>query len=111
MWGADVPHSEGTSPFTLEALRTMLWDLPDDDLSALLATRAAKVYGFDLEKLQAIADRIGPTVAEIKTPLPSERAAALPRGHALHDFHGPERPGAECGSLVARFPRPFAIRR
>jgi predicted TIM-barrel fold metal-dependent hydrolase len=78
MWGADVPHSEGTSPFTLEALRTMLWDLPEDDLSALLATRAAKVYGFDLEKLQVIADRIGPTVAEIKTPLPSDERPRFP---------------------------------
>ena len=78
MWGADVPHSEGTSPFTLEALRTMLWDLPLEDLRALLATRAAKVYGFDLAELQKVADRIGPTIDEIKTPLPAEERPRFP---------------------------------
>jgi predicted TIM-barrel fold metal-dependent hydrolase len=79
MWGADVPHSEGTSPYTLEAIRTMLWDLPEADLEALLATRAAEVYGFDLGRLQSIADRIGPTVAEIKTPLPREEWPRYPQ--------------------------------
>ena len=111
MWGADVPHAEGTSPFTLEALRTMMYDLPEDDLTALLATRAAEVYGFDLDELQSIADRIGPTLAEIKTPAAAGRAPALPRGHPLHDFHGPQRPGAGSSSLAARSRAPFAIRR
>jgi len=78
MWGADVPHSEGTSPYTLEALRIMLWDLPESDLKALLATRAAEVYGFDLDHLQTLADRIGPTLEEIKTPLPPEGRPKYP---------------------------------
>jgi predicted TIM-barrel fold metal-dependent hydrolase len=78
MWGADVPHAEGTSPFTLEALRTMLWDLPEEELNVLLATRAAAVYGFDLDRLQQVADRIGPTVDEIKTPLPAEERPRFP---------------------------------
>jgi predicted TIM-barrel fold metal-dependent hydrolase len=78
MWGADVPHSEGTSPFTLEALRTMLWDLPEGDVNTLVATRAASVYGFDLDELQPIADRIGPTIAEIKTPLPADERPRFP---------------------------------
>ena len=79
MWGADVPHSEGTSPYTLEALRTTLWDLPESDLDALLATRAARVYDFDLGHLQSIADRIGPTVSEIKTPLPPQERPRYPQ--------------------------------
>jgi predicted TIM-barrel fold metal-dependent hydrolase len=78
MWGADVPHSEGTSPYTLEALRIMLSDLPESDLDALLATRAAEVYGFDLEHLQTLADRIGPTLEEIKTPLPPDQRPKYP---------------------------------
>jgi predicted TIM-barrel fold metal-dependent hydrolase len=74
MWGADIPHAEGTAPFTVEALRATLWDLPDDDIATLLATRAAEVYKFDLARLQPVADRIGPTVAQLKTPLsPAER--------------------------------------
>jgi predicted TIM-barrel fold metal-dependent hydrolase len=79
MWGADVPHSEGTSPYTLEALRTTLWDLPEADLDALLATRAAAVYDLDLERLQMFADRIGPTVDQIHTPLPPEERPRYPQ--------------------------------
>jgi predicted TIM-barrel fold metal-dependent hydrolase len=79
MWGADVPHAEGTSPYTLEALRTMLWDLPEDDLDDLLTTRAAAVYDLDLSRLQPIADRIGPTLEQIKTPLPPEERPRYPQ--------------------------------
>jgi predicted TIM-barrel fold metal-dependent hydrolase len=78
MWGADVPHAEGTSPFTLEVLRTTMHDLPDADIEALLRTRAAKVYDFDLDRLQAVADRIGPTLDQIKTPLPPEQRPRFP---------------------------------
>jgi predicted TIM-barrel fold metal-dependent hydrolase len=76
MWGADVPHAEGTSPYTIEAVRLMLHDLPDHALDELLATRAAAIYGFDLDELQSVADRIGPTREEIRTPL---ARAELPR--------------------------------
>jgi len=79
MWGADVPHSEGTSPYTIEAVRLMLWDLPESDLHELLATRAAKVYDFDLDKLQTIADGIGPTLQQIQTPLRPEERPRYPQ--------------------------------
>ena len=79
MWGADVPHSEGTSPYTLEALRTVMWDLPAADIDELLAQRAAEVYGFDLAHLQALADRIGPTVPAIQTELPAEERPRWPQ--------------------------------
>ena len=78
MWGADVPHAEGSSPYTLEVLRTTMSDLPEDDITALLSTRAANVYGFDLASLQDLADRIGPTMAEIQTPLPPEERPRFP---------------------------------
>ena len=78
LWGADVPHSEGTSPYTMEVLRTTLWDLPEVDITTLLATRAVELYGFDLPKLQVVADRIGPTMSEIKTPLPLEQRPRYP---------------------------------
>ena len=72
MWGADVPHSEGTHPFTIEAIRVMLGDLPADELDLLLASRALDLYGFDRAEVQAVADRIGPTVEELQTPLAVE---------------------------------------
>ena len=78
MWGADVPHAEGTSPYTLEVLRTTMSDLPEDDITALLSTRAADVYDFDLDRLQVLADDIGPTLDEIQTPLPPEERPRFP---------------------------------
>ena len=79
MWGADVPHAEGTSPYTVEAIRLMLHDLPDDALDELLATRAAAIYGFDVDELQTIADRIGPTRREIRTPLGTDEVPKFPQ--------------------------------
>ena len=72
MWGADVPHSEGMYPYTIEAIRLMMADLPESDIDVLLASRAIDVYGFDRAALQAIADRIGPTIGELQTPLAVE---------------------------------------
>jgi hypothetical protein len=69
MWGADVPHSEGTHPYSVEAVRLMLSDLQPDELDQLLARRATELYHFDPVALQAVADRIGPTVDQLTTPL------------------------------------------
>jgi len=66
-------------PRRLEAIRTILWDLPEPVLDELLATRAAEVYDFDLASLQSIADRIGPTLGEITTPLPPEERPRYPQ--------------------------------
>jgi len=78
MWGADIPHSEGTAPYTVEALRATLWDVPTEDLRVLLSTRAADLYGFDLEALGTIAGRIGPSVEEVHTPLAPEDRPLYP---------------------------------
>jgi hypothetical protein len=89
MWGADIPHSEGTAPYTVEALRTSLWDLPEAELDALLATTAATVYGFDLDRLQDVADRIGPTIDELKTPLPEAARPKYPDDTCCTVFRAP----------------------
>ena len=69
MWGADYPHHEGTAPFTLEALRANFADVPRDEVLQMTSLNAARVYGFDLDLLRPIADRIGPTVAQVAQPL------------------------------------------
>jgi hypothetical protein len=51
----------------------------------MLAGTAVELYGFDLDKLRPHADRVGPTVAEIATPLtslPSDPNQALLRSDA-----------------------------
>jgi predicted TIM-barrel fold metal-dependent hydrolase len=69
MWGADYPHHEGTWPHTRLALRVNFAGLPEDEVRAMTSVTAAKVYGFDLDALQEIADRIGPTVDEVAKPV------------------------------------------
>ena len=69
MWGNDFPHREGTYPYTIEALRYVFADVPEDEVRAMLAGNVAKVYGFDLEALQPVVDRVGPSFEEITTAL------------------------------------------
>lgn len=89
MWGADVPHSEGTSPYTLEVLRVSMSSLPEADIENLLSLRAAELYKFDLEKLRPVADRIGPTMREIQTPLPREERPRYPEDTRCAIFMDP----------------------
>jgi predicted TIM-barrel fold metal-dependent hydrolase len=69
MWGSDYPHDEGTYPFSREALRQVFSEWGEDDMRKILATNAAKLYNFDLDALQPLADKFGPTVEEIRVPL------------------------------------------
>ncbi|MFE9406252.1 amidohydrolase family protein [Streptomyces sp. NPDC006530] len=69
MWGSDYPHDEGTTPFSREGLRIAYAGLPRDEVAAMAGGNAARVYGFDLPSLDAIAARVGPTVGEIAEPL------------------------------------------
>ncbi|HEX4776689.1 MAG TPA: amidohydrolase family protein [Acidimicrobiia bacterium] len=61
MWGTDYPHPEGTWPNTVPRLRSDFGDVPVDDARAMLGLTAARCYGFDLDVLAPIAQRIGPT--------------------------------------------------
>jgi predicted TIM-barrel fold metal-dependent hydrolase len=65
MWGTDYPHPEGTWPHTVERLRSDFRALPVDDTAKLLGETAARCYGFDIDALRPIADRIGPTPEDL----------------------------------------------
>ncbi len=69
MWGNDYPHDEGTHPFTRETLRQVFEGAPEPEMRAILAENAAKLYGFDLDKLAPLGAAHGPTVAELAEPL------------------------------------------
>jgi predicted TIM-barrel fold metal-dependent hydrolase len=69
MWGADYPHSEGSFPYTTEALRAAFAPCPPAETKMMVESNAAAVYGFDLAALREIGERIGPTVAEVQVPL------------------------------------------
>ncbi len=66
MWGSDYPHLEGTWPNTMNALRETFGSYPEEETRALLGTNAAEVYGFDLDQLTPIAEKIGPELSDIR---------------------------------------------
>ncbi|HTT86867.1 MAG TPA: amidohydrolase family protein, partial [Acidimicrobiales bacterium] len=72
MWGADYPHSEGSYPYSREALRAAFGTCDPAETARMVESNAAELYGFDLEALRAVGDVIGPTVAEVATPLAVE---------------------------------------
>ena len=63
MWGSDYPHPEGSWPHTREQMQDTFRGLPDAEIEAMLGGNAARVYGFDVEKLAPLAARIGPEKA------------------------------------------------
>lgn len=74
MWGTDYPHPEGTWPHTVQRLRDDFGDIPVDDTAELLGATAARCYGFDVQALRPIADRIGPTPEDLGQDPASRRA-------------------------------------
>jgi len=69
MWGADYPHIEGAAPIHRQVLRHVFGGLPEPDLRRMLGANAVDLWGFDGDLLQAVADRVGPTVADLATQM------------------------------------------
>lgn len=69
MWGSDYPHKEASTPYTREVLRAEFAGVPHDEVKMMLAGNASRIYGFDLEALAPIAQRVGPRVSDIDVPL------------------------------------------
>ncbi len=65
MWGADYPHLEGAAPVHRQILRWVFGGLPEEDVRRMLGGNAIRVFGFDGDQLQEVADRVGPTVADL----------------------------------------------
>jgi predicted TIM-barrel fold metal-dependent hydrolase len=65
MWGSDFPHAEGSWPDSRDWIqkRQSEFKLARADLDKYLSVNAAKVYGFDLDVLRPIGERIGPDIA------------------------------------------------
>jgi predicted TIM-barrel fold metal-dependent hydrolase len=69
MWGADYPHLEGAAPVHRLVLQQVFGGMPEADLRRILGGNACAVFGFDQARLQSVADRAGPTVDDLSTPL------------------------------------------
>ncbi len=76
LWGSDYPHVEGTWPRTQLCLRNTFSDVPEDDTRMILGENAVPVYGLDAAKLREVADRIGPSPAQLAQALAPEEFPA-----------------------------------
>jgi predicted TIM-barrel fold metal-dependent hydrolase len=77
MWGADYPHTEGTFPHTIEALRWAFAGIDTEEVALMLAGNAADLYSFDLATLSTRAAQVGPEVALVAQPLADAPADSL----------------------------------
>lgn len=85
MVGVDYPHHEGTwNGGNFDYLQATLGAeaVPEDEARQMLGGTAAQVFGFDVQKLVPIAERVGPTPERILTPPAEDK---FPRG----DVHKP----------------------
>jgi predicted TIM-barrel fold metal-dependent hydrolase len=69
-FGRDYPHAEGTWPNTADWLSDAFAGVPDIELRLMLGENAVRFLDLDRARLAAVAERIGPTIAEItgRTP-------------------------------------------
>lgn len=77
MWGSDFPHSEGTYPYTREALRATFADVPAAEVDTMLCVNALRVYELDHESLTSAASRFGPLVDEVAVPIADYPASSF----------------------------------
>jgi predicted TIM-barrel fold metal-dependent hydrolase len=53
MWGSDYPHSESTFPRSRQVLDEILQGVPEDERAKIVCHNAARLYGFDLERISS----------------------------------------------------------
>ena len=92
MWGNDLPHPEGTFPYTRYWIHERFHDVPEAETRRILGLTAADVYGVDLERAAAA----GRTDRPDTRRSPRRRALAARSGRRLNqgvsmsitDHHG-----------------------
>ncbi len=94
-FGRDYPHPEGTWPNTKDWLRDAFAGVPEKEIRMMLGENAVRFLGLDRVRLSALAEKIGPTIAEIsndRTPLTDELLASFDaRGGYLKPAEGEAR--------------------
>jgi predicted TIM-barrel fold metal-dependent hydrolase len=69
MFGTDFPHNEGTWGGTTDYLRATFGGVDEADMRAILGENAVRFYDLDRDLLDTVAQRCGPTIAELREPI------------------------------------------
>jgi hypothetical protein len=67
-FGRDYPHAEGTWPNTRDWLRHAFAGVPEEELRLMLGENAIRVLRLDRAALIRVAERVGPSPADIMRP-------------------------------------------
>lgn len=84
MWGSDYPHVEGTWPHSRLSLRNTFAGVPEEEVRLMLGKTAVEVFSLDEQALRKVADRIGPSPADLAAPLTLDELPEL-RGYAFRE--------------------------
>ena len=76
MWGNDLPHPEGTFPYTRYWLRERFHSVPEEEVRRILGLNAAELYDVDVDALTPLVDRIGPARDQVHGDAPVGLAPA-----------------------------------
>jgi predicted TIM-barrel fold metal-dependent hydrolase len=78
MFGADFPHGEGTPPRTLRYLQATVGrsGMTEAELRGFMGLNAIEAFNLDLEPLEKLARKVGPTVEDVLTPLGEDAVQA-----------------------------------
>jgi hypothetical protein len=77
-FGRDYPHGEGTWPNTIPWLRDALSGIPKEEAIGIMGGNAMRFLKLDKAKLDAIAQRVGPSMDAVfgqHPPLPADLIA------------------------------------
>jgi hypothetical protein len=102
MWGADYPHIEGTWPHSLAALRDAFNGCTADEVRMMTSENAAAVYGFDLDALRPVAERVSPLIDDVLTPAAPAPVVYDEVDYALGKVSGKETGRRILSTMIAR---------
>ncbi len=75
--GHRLPPSRGHLAEHQEWLKKTFFDIPIDETRRMLGLAAAEIFGFDVERLAPLAEKIGPTPTDLGQLTATQTAADL----------------------------------
>jgi predicted TIM-barrel fold metal-dependent hydrolase len=92
MFGTDFPHHEGTWPNTQDWIKVAFEGVPEHEARLILGENAISFYGLDRDPLAAIAERIGPSAADVLVSAHDVDSGLVEHFHKRSGFSRPADP-------------------